>query len=75
MKTIKTAKEIEKSFKTEFIALLKKYNATFEVDDHYQGYAECGRDLRAEISIPAIYDGDNGLINEYAIFDLGCYLN
>lgn len=74
MKTPKTAKEIEEEFKAEFIALLKKYDATFEVDDHYIGYAECGQDLRAEINIPAIYDGDNGLIREYANFDLGCYL-
>jgi hypothetical protein len=39
-------------FLEELAALLKKYNAEIEADDHYQGYPECGQDIRITIDFP-----------------------
>lgn len=61
---------IEESFKQEFRALLKKYNAEIQVDDFWQGYAECGSDVRAEIYIPAKWDEKGNLISKEECFDL-----
>ena len=33
----------------ELAALLKKYNAEMEADDHYTGYPECGQDIRITV--------------------------
>lgn len=61
---------IEESFKQEFQALLKKYNAEIQVDDFWQGYSECGSDVRAEIYIPAGWDKEGNLISKSECFDL-----
>lgn len=33
-------------FVVELRALLNKYEVTLSADDHWQGYAECGQDVR-----------------------------
>lgn len=38
-------------FKKELADLLSKYGAFIEADDHYQGYPECGQDIRIIASI------------------------
>lgn len=35
----------------ELQLVLEKHNAAITVDDHWQGYAECGQDLRITIEI------------------------
>lgn len=54
-------------------ALLLQYGADLEAKDHYQGYAECGEDVRMTVSIPAIYDADGNKVREYCEIDLGSY--
>jgi hypothetical protein len=68
-----TIKEIEDKFKEELKALLKKYNAVLQAQDHFQGYAECGEDVRMTIDIESIYDNDHNLVFEGGEIDLGGY--
>lgn len=70
-----TIKEIESNFKTELKALLKKYKAELSAEDHYQGYAECGEDIRMTVGIDSIYDNDGNLIFEGGEINLGRYFD
>ncbi len=65
------SKEIEKEFLAEFKALLLKYDATISADDHWNGYAECGRDIRIEIDIDSKYDAEGNMLRPYVSIDLG----
>lgn len=38
--------ELEAAFLADLQALLDKYGAEIEAKDHYQGYPECGEDVR-----------------------------
>jgi len=69
-----TKEQIEQNFKADFQALLDKYNATIEADDHFQGYAECGEDIQVCVYIPGSFDKDGEIIQETADFNLGRYL-
>lgn len=51
---------VRKLFKKELADLLSKYNATIEAKDHYQGYAECGEDVRMTVYIGDSIDIDLG---------------
>lgn len=42
---------LENLFLKDLSALLEKYNATLEAKDHYQGYPECGEDVRMTAGI------------------------
>lgn len=44
-----TPKETRQEFLKELQALLKKYDAEIVTEDHWKGYAECGRDVRMTI--------------------------
>ena len=66
--------ELEAQFKEEFVALLRKYNASLEVEDHWSGYSECGEDIQARIESCAKYDDNGNMIEPELSFDLGCYL-
>ena len=55
---------IRKLFKKELAELLRKYNANIEAKDHYQGYPECGEDIRMEV-----------WLNECVDLDLGAYVD
>ena len=42
----------EAQFRTELKALLKKWGAKLTAEDHWQGYAECGEDVRITVDLP-----------------------
>lgn len=65
------ATEVEKAFRTELAVLLDKYGAEIAAEDHYQGWAECGEDIRMTATIPSLYDKDGTPVREYVAIDLG----
>jgi hypothetical protein len=69
-----TKEQIAAAFRVELQALLDKYNAELEAKDHWQGYSECGEDVRMTVDIPAIYDSEYNCLRERAEIDLGAYL-
>lgn len=38
-----------KQFVDDFKELLKKYDCHIEADDHFEGYSECGQDIRMTV--------------------------
>jgi len=69
-----TNEEIKKAFLSEFHALLRKYNADITVNDHWQGYAECGRDIRMTVEIPSVYQNGECQSQDVEI-DLGKFID
>jgi hypothetical protein len=67
----KAAADISTQFKAELAALLAKYDATLEAEDHYPGYAECGEDVRMTVSVPSRYSSDGERTREGVEIDLG----
>ena len=72
---MKTSKEIEKEFKSDLSALLKKYNAVIEAEDVYQGYSECGEDIQISVWIDPVYESDGNTVSESSYFKLGRYVS
>ncbi len=66
-----SAKQVKYQILVELQALLNTYNAELYAEDHYEGYAECGEDVRMTIYVPAVYDADNNCIREATEVDLG----
>lgn len=64
-----TKKQVEEAFRKDLTALLNKYSAYIEAEDHYPGYPECGEDIRMTVTIPAIYKGEN--CRDWTEIDLG----
>lgn len=71
---MQTKDQIDKLFREELQSLLDRWGAEVEAKDHFQGWAECGRDIRMTVDIPAIWDADGELIREYTEIDLGSHL-
>lgn len=71
---MKTSREVTAQFEAELQALLNKWGANISADDHYQGWAECGEDIRMQVEIPAIYDANNNCVREWTQIDLGQYV-
>jgi hypothetical protein len=69
---MQTKKQVAQAFKDELQALLDRYGAELEAKDHWQGYAECGEDVRMTVDIPGIWDKDGETVREYTEIDLGC---
>ena len=65
-----TSDQVRIAFLADLRALLDKWGAEIEAEDHYVGYAECGEDIRMTVSIPAIRDGFDTL-RDYTEIDLG----
>jgi len=59
-----TADEIKLKFIEDFKALIQKYDADLEIEDHFSGYAECGRNMRLDIDFPSKYDKDGNMIQQ-----------
>lgn len=72
---MQTKEQVTAAFKAELQALLDKYGAELEAKDFWQGYAECGEDVRMEVTVPAIYDADHNCVREWTGIDLGSYLS
>ena len=66
---------VKQDFLSDFLALLTKWNATIEADDHYKGYPECGQDIRIIVDIEAIYTTEGETIRPYTEIDLGRYVD
>ena len=71
---MRTKQQIEQEFRAELQALLDKYGAELEAKDHYQGYAECGEDVRMMVDIPSTWREDGELVREWTEIDLGSHL-
>lgn len=70
-----SAKQVDESFHKDLNDLLCKWCATIEAEDHWQGYAECGEDVRMIVYIPAIFDSNNEITRECVEVDLGDYIS
>ena len=68
---MQTKEQITAAFKAEFQALLDKYGAELEAKDHWQGYAECGEDVRMTVTIQGEWDKDGEPVREYTEIDRG----
>lgn len=66
-----TKGQVEMAFRSELQALLDKYGADLEADDHYQGYAECGKDIRMTVYIKGLWDKGGIMVREFTEIDLG----
>jgi hypothetical protein len=72
---MQTKSQVETEFRTELYALLKKYAATLEARDVYQGCPECGRDIRMIVTVPEIYlDEDRNVEREFTEIDFSDYV-
>lgn len=71
---MQTKQQVAQAFKTELQALLDRYGADLEAEDQWQGYAECGEDVRMTVNVPAIYDADHNCVREYTEIDLGRWM-
>lgn len=63
--------DVESQFRADLRALLDKYGAELEAKDHYQGYAECGENIRMTATLPAIYSTNGDCLRELVEIDLG----
>jgi hypothetical protein len=66
--------EIEAEFRADLQKLLNRYGAELEASNHWEGYAECGQDIRMIVDIPAKYDDDHSCLQEYVQIDLGTFV-
>lgn len=67
---METREQVDEAFRADLQALLNKYGAAMEAEDHWTGYAECGQDVRMTVYVPAIWDGSTQLRQDTTI-DLG----
>ena len=76
---MKTSEEIKIEFIEKLKSLLSSFNgegykAEIRAEDHFQGYAECGSDIRMTVYIPSVHDKDGNTVREYTEIDLGNYI-
>lgn len=71
---MQTADQITQAFKSELQALLDKYGAELSARDKWEGYPECGEDVRMQVDVPAIYDADHNCLREHTEIDLGSWV-
>lgn len=71
---MKTKEQVTQEFRTELQALFDRYGADLAAEDNWNGYAECGSDIRMTVYIPGIYDKENNCVREYTEIDLGRYM-
>lgn len=67
--------DVTAAFKADLQALLDKYGAELEAEDHWLGYPECGKDIRITVCIPSIYDKNRKCLREFTEIDLGKWLS
>lgn len=71
---MQTKDQVARAFKSELQALLDKYGAELSARDQWEGYPECGEDVRMQVAVPAIYDADHNCLREYTEIDLGSWV-
>lgn len=69
------ANKLEQRFRKELKNLLKKYDAEITAEDHWQGYAECGQDIRITVSISGIWDNQGGVYRPQIDIDFGRFID
>ena len=70
----KEAKKVPRQFEEDLKDLLKKHNATIELEDLSTKYAYNVPEKTIKIYIPADYRADSKYIAEYTEIDLGRYI-
>lgn len=70
-----SAFDVASEFRAELQELLDKWGAEMEATDHWQGYAECGEDIRITVDIPAIWTANHDCLREYVEIDFGSRLS
>lgn len=68
------SEQIKRRFMDELQHLLVKWDAELTAKDHWEGYPECGEDVRMTVTVPAIYDADHNCLREFTEIDLGSYV-
>ena len=71
---MKTKTKVKADFLTDLNDLLLKYGAEITAEDHWQGYPECGEDIRITVDISGMYDIDGNVSSEDVSIDLGRYV-
>lgn len=66
--------EVRRRFLCDLKGLLIKYQAEIQASDHYQGYPECGEDIRMIVTIPTAYNAASECVREFTEIDLGAYI-
>ena len=69
-----TRADIEAAFRADLQAVLDKYGAELEAKDYWQGYSECGEDVRMTVNIGAIYDENHETVREATEINLGSWM-
>lgn len=64
-----------KLFAIELQSLLKKYNVDLSAEDEWEGYSECGQDIRIRAYSPVVYDKDGDCIWQQINIDFGRYID
>lgn len=70
---MKSTEQVAAEFKADLQELFDKWGAELVAEDHWNGYAECGEDVRMTVTVPAIYDQDHNCVREFTEIDLGSY--
>jgi len=69
---MQTSKQVEQEFLTELYALLRKWAATLDADDHG---TESRQDIRMTVTVPTIYASDEVSVErEFTEINLGNYV-
>lgn len=69
---MRTAQELEAGFRAKLSALLAEFNADLTAEDHFQGYAECGEDVRMTVTMAGTWaENYTEQLQPYVEIDLG----
>ena len=71
---MKTKDQVKAEFLSDLNDLLLKYSAEITAEDHWQGYPECGEDIRITVDIDGLWDKDGECVSEDCCIDLGWYV-
>lgn len=70
-----TTEQVTRRFRAELQYLLDKWGAELSAKDHWDGYPECGEDVRMTVTVPGIYDTEHNCLREFTEIDLGSYVD
>ena len=61
----------EDDFRRELSELLGRYNAEIVASNYYEGYAECGEEIKMVVDVPTVYDTSSDILRSGFKVDLG----